>query len=44
MANGFYNNDLQELIDEKATFKIFFDKATLNPNATQITVLFMVIE
>jgi len=24
---------IHELIDEKATFQIFFDKATLNPNA-----------
>ncbi len=34
---GFDENDLQEMIDEKATFKTFFDKATLNPNAPKIT-------
>ncbi len=34
---GFDKSDLQTLIDEKVTFKTFFDKATLNPNATQIT-------
>lgn len=34
---GFDANKLQELIDEKATFEIFFDKAHLNPNANLIT-------
>ncbi|WP_339698508.1 DUF2200 domain-containing protein [uncultured Marixanthomonas sp.] len=34
---GFDKNDLQKMIDEKATFKTFFEKATLNPNAPQIT-------
>ncbi len=34
---GFDKNDLQEMIDKKVTFKTFFEKATLNPNATQIT-------
>lgn len=29
---GFNEKKLQELIEEKATFKIFFEKATLNPN------------
>lgn len=29
---GFDKNQIQELIDEKATFKTFFEKATLNPN------------
>jgi hypothetical protein len=30
---GFGNNELQELIDRKATFETFFKKAKLNPNA-----------
>ena len=30
---GFNKNDLQQLIDDKATFKTFFEKATLHPNA-----------
>lgn len=30
---GFDEKKLQELIDEKVTFKTFFEKATLNPNA-----------
>lgn len=30
---GFDENKLQELIDEKVTFKTFFQKARLNPNA-----------
>ena len=30
---GFDEEKLQELINEKATFKSFFDKADLNPNA-----------
>ncbi|MEZ4987606.1 MAG: DUF2200 domain-containing protein [Saprospiraceae bacterium] len=32
----FDHNKIQELIDENATFKSFFDKATLNPNANLI--------
>ena len=34
---GFDENKIQELIEEKATFETFFQKATLNPNASQIT-------
>jgi hypothetical protein len=34
---GFNNKALQELINEKATFETFFQKATLNPNAHLIT-------
>lgn len=34
---GFDNKKLQELIDEKATFSTFFEKADLNPNAHLIT-------
>lgn len=34
---GFNEKKLQKLINEKATFKEFFDKATLNPNAHLIT-------
>jgi hypothetical protein len=34
---GFDNKKLQELIKEKVTFEIFFQKATLNPNAHLIT-------
>jgi len=34
---GFDEKKLQELIDEKVTFETFFEKATLNPNATLIT-------
>ena len=34
---GFNENKLQELIDEKVTFKTFFQKAKLNPNANLIT-------
>ena len=34
---GFDSNKLQELIDENATFEQFFSKATLHPNAIQIT-------
>lgn len=30
---GFNETELQKLIDEKVTFKEFFEKATLNPNA-----------
>lgn len=34
---GFDNVKLQELIDEKVTFEVFFDRAKLNPNAQLIT-------
>ena len=34
---GFDGNKLQELVDEKVTFKTFFQKAKLNPNAHLIT-------
>ncbi|MAY83388.1 MAG: hypothetical protein CMP59_04570 [Flavobacteriales bacterium] len=34
---GFDENKLNELIEEKATFKTFFEKADLNPNAHLIT-------
>jgi hypothetical protein len=34
---GFDDAQLQALIDEKATFETFFQKATLNPNAHLIT-------
>ena len=30
---GFDQDDLQALIDEKATFRTFFQKAKINPNA-----------
>lgn len=30
---GFDESKIQELIDEKATFQTFFEKATLHPNA-----------
>ncbi|MBX3042113.1 MAG: DUF2200 domain-containing protein [Candidatus Kapabacteria bacterium] len=30
---GFDSNNLQELVEENATFKTFFMKATLNPNS-----------
>ena len=33
---GYDKKKLQELIDEKVTFEIFFQKATLNPNAQLI--------
>ena len=36
---GFDNNKLQELIDENATFEIFFKSAKLNPKANLITGL-----
>jgi hypothetical protein len=36
---GFDKNKLQELIDEKVNFEIFFERATLNPNAEKITGL-----
>lgn len=34
---GFDENRIEELIEEKVTFKEFFAKATLNPNASLIT-------
>lgn len=34
---GFDDKKLQELIDEKVSFEIFFKKAKLNPNARLIT-------
>ena len=34
---GFNEKQLQKLIDEKATFETFFQKAKLNPNAELIT-------
>jgi len=34
---GFSEKDLQQLIDDKATFQTFFQKAKLNPNAKLIT-------
>lgn len=34
---GFDDKKIQELIDEKVTFEIFFNKAKLNPNAYLIT-------
>jgi hypothetical protein len=34
---GFDNKKLQELIKEKVTFKTFFERATLHPNASLIT-------
>lgn len=33
---SFDEKQLQQLVDEKATFETFFKKATLNPNANQI--------
>lgn len=36
---GFDDTKLKELIDEKATFETFFNKATLNPHAHLITGL-----
>ena len=33
---GFDENDLEKLIEEKATFEDFFKKADLNPNAHMI--------
>lgn len=33
---GFNEEKLKELIDEKVTFKTFFERATLNPNAELI--------
>jgi hypothetical protein len=34
---GFNDMSLQQLIDEKVTFKIFFERAELNPKAELIT-------
>lgn len=34
---GFNNQKLQELINEKVTFEVFFQQASLNPNANLIT-------
>ncbi len=34
---GFDAKKLQELIDQKVTFEMFFDQAKLNPNAELIT-------
>ncbi|MEL4307616.1 DUF2200 domain-containing protein [Joostella sp. CR20] len=34
---GFDNQQIQQLITDKVTFKTFFEKATLHPNATLIT-------
>lgn len=34
---GFNDAQLQQLIDKKATFQTFFQKATLHPNASKIT-------
>ena len=34
---GFDDKAIQKLIDEKATFETFFQRATLNPNAHLIT-------
>jgi hypothetical protein len=34
---GFGNAKLQDLIQEKVTFKIFFERASLNPSAHLIT-------
>jgi len=34
---GFDDKKLQKLINEKVTFKTFFDRAKLNPNAHMIT-------
>ena len=34
---GFNDAQLQQLMNEKATFEIFFEKANLNPNAKLIT-------
>ena len=33
---GYDDADLEKLMSEKATFKIFFERATLNPNAELI--------
>ena len=34
---GFEETDLEQMIETKASFESFFDKATLNPNASLIT-------
>jgi hypothetical protein len=34
---GFDNTQQQKLIEEKVTFKVFFEKATMHPNAHLIT-------
>jgi len=34
---GFGEKELQQLIEEKMTFETFFQRASLNPNAYQIT-------
>lgn len=34
---GFDNKQLQALMDENVTFETFFERASLNPNASQIT-------
>jgi hypothetical protein len=34
---GFNDEKLQELIESKVSFELFFQKATLNPNASLIT-------
>ncbi|MNL72163.1 hypothetical protein D3C87_1974270 [compost metagenome] len=34
---GYDEKKLQKLIDEKTTFKDFFEKASLNPNVSLIT-------
>lgn len=34
---GFDDRELQELIEEKVSFESFFERASLNPNANQIT-------
>ncbi len=34
---GFDNQKLEELMQEKATFEVFFQRASLNPNASLIT-------
>jgi hypothetical protein len=36
---GFDQSKIQELIDENATFEVFFERASLNPNAELITGL-----
>ena len=33
---GFDSNTLQSLIDEKVTYRVFFQKANINPNAHMI--------
>ena len=34
---GFDNESIQKMIDDKVTFEVFFEKATLHPNANLIT-------